>query len=440
MRILGAILLPSALLLAACTSNSSGGGSCTVVDNGNGTSTVRCPDGTSSTVGEPRDAGNNALDAAHGDAATMPADASFTDASPGDAAPRTDAGTPPDAAILDAATRLDAGATADASAPRDAGARPDASAGADAGAPGDAGSTRDAGEATDGGAIPADILPSDCSAFPPGQRATGNFVVTNTVQMMMLSPYACIHGMLDLSVDPTVTGLVALENLRVVTGEIRIVGPTLSDIHVLSGLRHVGRLSAFNSPALTSLSFPSMVSMREFAAANVAVTTVSFPALQVLRAADMFPDAMTTLDMPALREVGIVRIGGGTQLQHLSLPSLERTHRYLPPGGFTPTESLTIAFNSRLESISLPRFQRGSLSLLDLNALTTVDIPPRLEGFTYVRNTPQLPSCEARSLCVSPTQCDVGNVRESCTAQNMCPTNRFCVEDCSQPTYFRCDY
>lgn len=187
---------------------------CTVVDNGNGTATMTCPDGTSVVIPVATDGGTAA------DGSTV------VDGAPG----------------------------------QDSAAGMDTSAGVDGAAGQDAASGLDSGQGTDASAEDGGAAAGPCDGFDPAVVVEGSYTIENSVDLRAFAGTRCITGNLTIAA-PGMTGYFD-GTLRKVGGDLVIqLNDVLEsiDLPVLASVG--GGLEVHFNAALTSLSLPVLASV-----------------------------------------------------------------------------------------------------------------------------------------------------------------------------------
>jgi hypothetical protein len=214
----------------------------------------------------------------------------------------------------------------------------------------------------------------------------GSFTIQSALDIAMLAGCTGITGNLTIG-GAGLTNLAGLEALTSVGGALTVQNATsLGALNDLKGLKTLGSLRLYQTPALFTVGLPNLTSISgDFVIeSNPFLTSLGLPRLQTVGGTLMprFNDRLTSFVLPALTDVATLSIGE-TTLTTVSLPSLahvgslQLSNRPNLQGfeALASVNSLTISTNPTLTSVaglsSLDNVQ--SLSIYSNPELTTLE-------------------------------------------------------------------
>lgn len=217
---------------------------------------------------------------------------------------------------------------------------------------------------------------------------------SNTLGTLALPRLRSVTGDLHLANTPLPLNLPALTTLGSLIVDNNRLLPNLA----LPLLDSVGTLHVLNNPELTSLSLPALTTvLGRVMIGNPKLTDLSLPGLTTVAGdLDLFAGQLRTLTLPALRQTADLRVSSAW-LEELNLPSL------------TAVAQLTLRNNLRMTSVNLPllttvlngSFRTGPVLALSENlALTSVQIPilTLVNGDVGISRNPALTSVSLPAL------------------------------------------
>jgi surface-anchored protein len=371
MRQLRSLVLAAALAILSAGCANSSGTSCTVKDNGDGTHTISCPDGTSAVVSD----GQNGQNGTNGqDGQTGQTGPTGPQGDAGATGPAGDAGTNGLRSVI---------------------ALVDEPAGANCAS---GGTKVMSGLDTNGDGVlqvPGEVQQTSyvcaCGVI------TNSVTVANAQDWTNLVNAGCVRIAGDLTVTTSVASLPGTANVVSVSGNLRVVSNANLTSFSLPALTQVGGVFQVTSnTALTQVNVPKLTAVNSALVVggcgvsppeNPALTTFNAPLLASAASVEFNTgNAFTALSLPAMRTVtgdftlGCSTAGGFGSIANISLPALTSVGGllYLRQVQVSGTASLDL---SSLQTVTFFVFAGGMYSSLSFPALQTVGATFELGAF-----------------------------------------------------------